>query len=56
MKQVNNWDDRKLKQDCEERSELYIRSSLVNWKLNIDIITNSGYELNDKHKHKHHKL
>ena len=56
MKKVNNWDDKKLKQDCEERSDLYRRASLVNWKLNIDIITNSGYELSDKVKVKTNKF
>ena len=56
MKKVNNWDDKKLEQDCKERSDLYRRASLVNWKLNIDIITNSGYELSDKVKVKTNKF
>ena len=48
MKKVNGWDDKELNTHCDEQSTLHIKRNLIHWKLNIDIITNSGFQVIDK--------
>ena len=45
MQKVNNWDDKHLEQHNDEQTTLYRKRSNVNWNLNLDIITDSGYHL-----------
>ena len=48
MKKVNGWDDKQVKANCDEQSSLYRKRSPLNWKLNIDIVTNSGFQVSNK--------
>ena len=50
MKKVNGWNDEQLSQHLKEQSNRYRERSIVSWKLNIDIVTNSGFQVIRKNK------
>ena len=50
MKKVNKWADEQLLQHLEEQSKRYRERSIVKWHLNIDIVTNSGFQVIRKTK------
>ena len=50
MKKVNGWNDEQLPQHLKEQSNRYRERSIINWKLNIDIVTNSGFQVIRKNK------
>ena len=48
MKKVNQWNDDQLEDHLAERTDIWREQNNVNWTLYIDIITNSGFNLNNE--------
>jgi len=45
MMKVNGWSNDEFTKHVEEQEKIYVKRIASKWKLNLDIITNSGYKL-----------